>query len=150
MAEIFRIKLLGDSGWTGRPEGYPSWKAVKMAALGAATRAGRVAEVKVSTDGERTWRHVHATQPGRTPEAKRRDGAPLPQLFQGLTERDWRQVRAVSGSQSPGEEEAVSTSIGYLDVGKEHSGRAYVGGMSFDANGGGGLQYRSVFASSWR
>ncbi len=74
----------------------------------------------------------------------------IPALFQRLTPRDWEQVRSTSAAQEKGDEEPVMTSVGYIDVGKLDGGLAYVGGMSFDASGSGGLEYRKVMQNAWR
>lgn len=73
----------------------------------------------------------------------------LPALFQNLSARDWASVRAAAAQLGAGDEEAVALSVGYVDVGKLDGGLAYVGGMSFDAQGGGGLSYRKVMQPHW-
>lgn len=73
----------------------------------------------------------------------------LPQLFQGLKARDWSSIREAVASMGKGDVEAVALSIGYLDVGRTDGGAPYVGAMSFDAGGGGGLSYRKVYQMDW-
>jgi hypothetical protein len=73
----------------------------------------------------------------------------LPALFQGLTARDWLKVREAVAVLGKGDEEALATSVGYVDVGRTDGGAVYVGGNSFDARGGGGLSYRKVYQMQW-
>jgi len=84
-----------------------------------------------------------------TPKVQTMKGSKLPALFQGLTPHDWASVRSAASQMGAGDVEAVALSVGYVDVGKLDGGLAYVGGMSFDAAGGGGLAYRKVMQPQW-
>lgn len=73
----------------------------------------------------------------------------LPALFQRLSSDDWARVRAAVESIEKGDVEAVACSPGYIDVGRSDGGQPYIGGMSMDARGGGGLAYRKVPVMLW-
>lgn len=73
----------------------------------------------------------------------------LPQLFQWLTPDDWSRVRRAAEALERDDVESVALSVGYIDVGKSPGGQPFVGGMSMDANGGGGLSYRKVPVMLW-
>lgn len=73
----------------------------------------------------------------------------LPALFQQLTAHDWARVREAVKAVSKGDVEAYMTSVGYIDIGRTDGGAVYVGGMSFDASGAGGLSYRKVYQMQW-
>lgn len=97
-----------------------------------------------------SWLQTYKPASSSSSSSSSRAAPALPSLFAPLTARDWEHVREVSRGHAPGDEEAIMTSIGYIDVGKLEGGLAYVGGMSFDANGGGGLAYRKVMQPAWR
>lgn len=73
----------------------------------------------------------------------------LPALFQRLTADDWSRVRAAVAQVAPGDEESVAVSVGYIDVGRSAGGLGFVGGMSMDAGGSGGLEYRKAPQMAW-
>lgn len=73
----------------------------------------------------------------------------LPQLFQGFNERDWTRVRELTRELANGDLEPFNSSVGYVDLGKTEKGAAFVGARSFDNRGGGGLEYRKVYAMQW-
>ncbi len=74
----------------------------------------------------------------------------LPALLQRLTSADWQRLRALLAQLDPGDEEAVATSIGYVDLGKlPTGGLGYVGAMSNDADDRGPLQYRKAMSGAW-
>lgn len=73
----------------------------------------------------------------------------LPEVFARLTADDWTRVRRMVDDINNDDVESVATSVGYIDVGKSIGGQAFVGAMSMDAAGGGGLLYRKVPVMLW-
>lgn len=145
--------------WTGVYAVGSSWRAMQRAPaylVGEALRELRqdLAKRKGKRDPDtRELRELVAALSGmveKKPAASSSSSASkLPALFQNLTPRDWGHIRATAATQRAGDEEAVMTSVGYLDVGKLRGGLAYIGAMTFDANGGGGLSYRKVMQPQW-
>lgn len=85
----------------------------------------------------------------RVPELVYSRSMALPKLFQGLDDDDWNRIRAEARSVEVGDEQPISTSVGYIDIGRLQGGLLYVGAMFFDADGGGGLSYRKVMQPQW-
>ena len=73
----------------------------------------------------------------------------LPQLFSRFTRADWQAAARFCATVEPGDEQPELFSVGYVDVGRDSQGRAYVAANSMGPGGAGPQQYWRVLESDW-